>query len=333
MLSRRSLLMSSLALCSTEVAVAKKLHSGKASYRAFIGRIEAQALAKGIRQSVIDDAFASLKTPNSDVIARDRHQPEYAMTWTDYRDRIITEARLTEANQSYLAQKELINGISRRYQVDPGVIVAIWGLESSFGTTTGRFNIFDALTSLAFEGRRRAFFSSELFNALKIAEQSGISPSRMKSSYAGAMGQPQFMPSAYLNYAADGDGDGVADIWNSRADVFASIANYLHHSGWEYGQPWGRAVDITKPLPIRAFGKNHRASNFDWSNLGVVATDGSPLPQDSMTASLIQPGGEGASGVGQAFLVYNNFRAIRRYNPSDFYALGVGLISDAATKP
>lgn len=195
----------------------------------------------------------------------------------------------------------------------------------------GKFNIFDALATLAYEGRRH-FFRTELIQALHILDRKGFRAADMTGSYAGAMGQPQFMPSAYLRFAADGDEDGVPDIWHSRADVFASIANFLHHYGWQRGQRWGYAVTMTKPLPVGQLGRRHRATNQQWSQAGVIGANGAALPPDSGMGAIIPTGEVTVSGFPSGFLVYNNFMTIHHYNPADFYALATGLSADEASR-
>ena len=202
------------------------------------------------------------------------------------------------------------------------MIAGIWGLESSFGTGTGDFRVVEALATLAWEGRRASFFRGELMAALKILDHGDVSPGAMTGSYAGAMGQPQFMPTSYLRYAVDFDGQGRRDIWTSKPDVLASIANYLAQSGWRAGQTWGQPVTIPPGFDVQ--GRDVRRPLSDWAAAGVRPIAGRWSATAETQTALLAPDGAG----GEIFIVFGNFTAIRRYNPSDYYALAVGLIGD-----
>ncbi|WP_419729508.1 lytic murein transglycosylase [Lichenicola sp.] len=298
---------------------------GSGSYAAFLEGVRAEAASHGVPGSVLDEALA-LSAPNAHVLELDRHQPEFTLTWAQYRARVIGPQRLAGARSSYQAELALLTDIWRRYRVDPRIVVGIWGLESNFGTKIGTFNVVDSLATLAYDGRRASFFRSELMNALRILGNGDVTPSRMIGSYAGAMGQPQFMPSSYLRYAVDYTGDGRRDIWTSRADVFASIANYLGKCGWVEGQPWGQPVTLTAPIDPGQAGRQSMRSLARWDAAGVRRSDGGRFSQPGVEGALLLPDGAG----GDAFMIYGNFNVIRRYNPSDFYALAVGLIGNAA---
>jgi membrane-bound lytic murein transglycosylase B len=189
----------------------------------------------------------------------------------------------------------------------------------------GEFHVVEALATLAWEGRRASFFRAELLAALRILEHGDVTPVHMLGSYAGAMGQPQFMPSSYLRYAVDFEGRGRRDIWTSKPDVLGSIANYLSQSGWRGGEPWGQAVRGQAGLDLAAGASEGRRSVDEWARLGIRAIDGGPLRRINGGAAMLLPDGP----AGEAFLTFANFGAIRRYNPSDFYALAVGLLGDA----
>ena len=305
--------------------------SAGGSYAAFLDGLRQQALAAGVPASVVDQSLGLAPAPNQDVLKLDRHQPEFTLTWAQYRDRVISSARQDKGRQTYQQVRGTLSPLARQFGCDDNAVMGIWGLESGFGERQGRFNVIEALATLAFDGRRATFFRSELIKAMQILARGVISPSDMLGSYAGAMGQPQFMPSAYLRFAADGDGDGLCNIWSSEADVFASIANYLGRSGWQRGEPWGE--EVTVPL-----GSNGQFTSFaatksrhapvhpvsTWQAMGVRPAQSSGFLAPQATGSLLQPDGPG----GQAFLVYRNFRAIRAYNPSDYYALAVGILGD-----
>jgi len=291
------------------------------SFAKFLTGVRAEARAAGIRQATLARAFAGV-APNQKVLDRDRHQPEFTMTWARYRRLVITDKRITEGRQAVAANSALFRRVEQHYGVDAGVIAGIWGLESSFGTGTGDFRVVEALATLAWEGRRASFFRTELMAALKILDHGDIAPGAMTGSYAGAMGQPQFMPSSYLRYAVDFEGHGRRDIWTSKADVLGSIANYLAQSGWRANQTWGQAVTV--PQGLDAPGRDARRPVSDWQRAGVRPAGGSWAASPDTPAGLVAPDGAG----GDTFLVFANFAAIRRYNPSDFYAIAVGLIGD-----
>jgi membrane-bound lytic murein transglycosylase B len=201
-------------------------------------------------------------------------------------------------------------------------VVAVWGLETNYGGFTGGFNVIEALATLAWDGRRAEFFRKELLAALRILEQGDVALDRMRGSYAGAMGHPQFMPTSFERLAVDFDGDGRRDIWNDRPDALASIANYLARNGWRSDEPWGREVILPPGFDPANAGRDNRRPLRAWAAMGVAPANGAALPE--IDAAILLPGGIG----GQAFAVYGNFDAIRRYNPSDYYALVIGLLSD-----
>ena len=294
------------------------------SFQSFLSGMRAEARRAGISVVTLDRAFAGVQ-PNQKVLERDRHQPEFTMTWAQYHDLLITDQRIANGRAAFQQNRALFARVQDRFGVDPGVIVGIWGLESSFGTGMGDFHVVEALATLAWEGRRASFFRGELLAALRILEHGDVAPAHMLGSYAGAMGQPQFMPSSYLRYAVDFEGHGRRDIWTSKPDVLGSIANYLAQSGWRDGEPWGQAVTLGSKVDRAAAGRELRRPIGEWTRLGVRAAAGRSLARADTQGALLLPDGP----AGDAFLVYANFAAIRRYNPSDFYALAVGLLGDA----
>ncbi len=316
MLSRRSLLAASL--CT--------ICAAPDSFQNFVAGVRAEARHAGISAATLERAFAGVQ-PNQKVLEHDRHQPEFTMTWAQYRDLLITDQRIANGRAAFAQNRALFARVQGRFGVDPGVITGIWGLESSFGAGMGDFRVVEALATLAWEGRRASFFRGELLAALRILDHGDVTPSRMLGSYAGAMGQPQFMPSSYLRYAVDFEGNGRRDIWTSKADVLASIANYLAQSGWRDGEPWGQPVTLAGNFDRTATGRDYRRPVGEWHRLGVRAADGRPLARADTPAAVLLPDGP----AGDAFLVYANFGAIRRYNPSDYYALAVGLLGDTVT--
>ena len=304
--------------------------TGRANTVDFATWLEAlrlEARQKGVSQRTIADALTNV-APIARVLELDRRQPETTLTFDQYVTRVVNDARAETARQRVVENRELLLQVSSRFNVQPRFIVALWAIETDFGRITGGFLVIEALATLAYDGRRSAFFREELLNALRIIERTGVRARDMKGSWAGAMGQSQFMPSSYLAYATDFDGDGKADIWNSRPDVFASIANYLSKVGWRMNETWGRQVRLPAGFDPALVDdrqlKKGSKSLADWHALGVRKTDGSPLPQREVSGWIVQPGG----GDGPAFLVYQNFRALLHWNRSLFFATAVGYLAD-----
>jgi len=317
MLNRRSLMLSAPAILVASPGRAQD------TFDAFVAGVKADARRAGIRDATLQSAFAGVQ-PNPRVIELDRKQPEFTLTWPEYRARVLPDSRIQAARDNYARERGLLAQVEQRYGVDPGVVMGIWGIESAFGANKGNYRLVEALSTLAFEGRRAAYFRSELINALRILDAGDVTPAQMTGGWAGAMGQPQFMPSSYLKLAVDFDGDGRRDIWNNKADVFGSIANYLAKSGWRPGEPWGQAVRVP---PGTFGGREAKRSLGEWMQAGVTRDDGTPFTRPEPMGALVTPDG---IAPGEGYMVYANFGAIRRYNPSDFYALAVGLLGDAA---
>jgi membrane-bound lytic murein transglycosylase B len=320
MLTRRFLISSLAPTVLTASAFAESV----GSFGEFLKSVRAEARRAGVSPGTLDRAFAGV-APNQKVLDRDRHQPEFTLTWAKYRGIVITDKRLMDGRAAVAANRALFQRVEQRFGVSTGVVAGIWGIESNFGTGTGSFRVVEALATLAWDGRRTSFFRGELIAALKILEHGDVAPGAMTGSYAGAMGQPQFMPTSYLRYAVDFEGHGRRDIWTSKPDVLGSIANYLAESGWRSGQSWGQAV--VAPQGLEAPGRDAKRSLADWARAGVRPVIGRWNATAETQAGLIAPDGP----TGETFLVYANFNAIRRYNPSDYYALAVGLIGDQVT--
>lgn len=297
-----------------------------ASYAAFLAGVRAEAVSHGLSAAIVDRALA-LEAPNARVLQLDQHQPEFTLTWAQYRQRVLTPKKVADGRVAAGARRALLAEVGRHFGVDPQPLMGIWGLESAYGTRTGTFQIPDALATLAYDGRRASFFRGELMNALRILDHGDVTPDSMTGSYAGAMGQPQFMPSAYLRYAVDYTGSGRRDIWTSEPDVFASIANYLARCGWSAGEPWGQEISVPTRLAQADLGRGRVRTLADWMAQGVRRLDGRRFSRPDISGAVIRPDGPG----GEAFMVYRNFSVIRRYNPSDFYALAVGLLGHDVT--
>ncbi len=290
--------------------------------------VRAEARRKGISTATVDRAFHGVQ-PNPKVIELDNHQPEFTLTWEQYRARIVSATRVARGRELYQQHRALLDSVGERYGVAPGVLMGIWGLESNYGQSTGGFNVIEALATLAWGSRRPAFFRSELMDALRILDSGDITPERMTGSYAGAMGQTQFMPDSFLRYAVPGAPGGKRDIWDDLPSVFASTANYLAREGFQRGLPWGEPVVVPPDLSPYDIGREHRRKVDAWLRAGVRTTTGrAPAATPDSSAAVLLPGGQG----GEAFFAYYpSFLAIRRYNPSDFYCICVGLIGDRVT--
>ncbi len=283
------------------------------------------ALGQGVSASTVDLAFAGL-SPLQRVLDLDRKQPEKTMTFARYRQQVISHARISKGRELMRQNAALLHKAEKQYGVPAAFIVALWGIETSFGENTGGFDVIAALATLAWDGRRSSFFSNELIKALHILDEGHVERGRMKGSWAGAMGQNQFMPSSFEKFAVDGDGDGRKNIWSSRPDVFASTAHYLSASGWRPGERWGREVRLPQGFSPALVGLEVRKEPAAWQALGVRLPGGENLPDGTgMKASVVAPDGLG----GPAYLVYNNYRVIMLWNRSTYFATSVGLIADS----
>lgn len=332
MLRRRALVCGAVSSLALPAGVARsatvkhlKKKTAEGAYATFLAGVRREALQKGLSAAIVDAALALTVQPNEKVLKADRHQPEFTLTWAQYKDRIITSKKITDGQAAIAQRAALLAQISAQYGVDKGAIAGIWGLESAYGTKMGTYHVIDSLATLAYDGRRSSFFRAELFKALHILNAGDIAPAAMLGSYAGAMGQPQFMPSAYERYAASFPEGGRRNIWTNEADVFASIANYLAKCGWQAGVPWGEAVRVPDSLAQAQIGRSAVKPVTEWASMGVTPILGGQFANTSLVGAVIRPDGAG----GEAYLVYHNFNVIRRYNPSDYYALGVGLLGSA----
>jgi membrane-bound lytic murein transglycosylase B len=296
---------------------------GAESFAEWREGVRSEALSLGISASTFDTAFSGIE-PIPRVIELDRSQPEVTITFDQYLERVVPDSRVNQGRELLAKHRALLEPIGREYGVPPRFIVALWGIETSFGRFLGGFPVIGALATLAHDGRRSAYFREELLNALRILEDGHITPDAMVGSWAGAMGQSQFMPSSFVNYAVDHDGDGRRDIWGTHADVFASAANYLAQAGWNAGETWGRQVQLPAGFDRDLTGLKVKKTLAEWQAMGLRRADGADLPQAAMSGSVVLPGGEG----GPAYLVYDNYRTIMRWNRSFYFATSVGLLAD-----
>jgi membrane-bound lytic murein transglycosylase B len=282
-----------------------------------------EARAKGISEAILHEALDDLH-PIPRVIELDRRQPEFTQSFWRYLDARVTEGRIERGRMLLELHAELLDSIEKQYGVQPRFLVAFWGLETNFGDYLGSFPVIGSLATLAHDPRRSDFFRSELLAALSILDDGHITAKEMFGSWAGAMGQPQFMPSTFVRFAVDADGDGRRDIWHSLPDVFASAANFLSESGWQGDKTWGREVRLPPGFNLELTGLAIEKNLAAWQILGVRKINGNDLPRVNMKASLILPAGH----AGPAFLVYNNYRTTLQWNRSDLYAIAVGHLAD-----
>ncbi|MGO2463310.1 MAG: lytic murein transglycosylase [Serratia proteamaculans] len=296
-----------------------------AQFPAYVEQLKRQALAQGISPAIVDSAFANVHFVDR-VIKADRNQPEKKITLDDYLKRVLPATKIAQGRSLYRQYQPQLTRITARYGVPGRYVVALWGMESAFGKIQGREDVISALATLAFEGRREAFFSQQLMAALRILEQGHVSREQLKGSWAGAMGQCQFMPTSFLNYAADGDGDGRIDIWNNVDDVFASAAHYLSSEGWQPGVGWGREVKLPDGFSSESLGLKDRQAHSvnEWQKRGIRRADGSALPHSTLRSWVITPD----DMQGRAFMVYDNFRTIMHWNRSYYFAIAVGMMAD-----
>ena len=305
-------------------------------FQAWLADFMTEARSRGYSDALLTQTVAGLDAPLPQVIQSDRNQAELNPGFNRYLDARLTRAMLTRGREAGRANAATLGRIEKTYNVQRRFILAIWGIETRFGRSTGRTPVFRALATLAWEPRRSDFFRNELYHALMMVDRGYIDAPSMTGSWAGAMGQTQFMPTSYINYAVDFDGDGHRDIWKSNPDALASIANYLKGYGWNGDETWGREVRVSPPvleritaaIPKRTMGcyairnMTERRPLDEWRELGVTLTDGRALPKADLTAGLVDVGE-------RKFLVYPNYDAILGYNCAHYYALTVALLGDS----
>lgn len=313
------------AAAHTAVAQTPSKPAAKAdpAFAAWVSELRREALGKGISNATLDSALTGI-TPIERIIELDRRQPEFTQTFWRYLDLRVSETRITRGKALLVQHADLLKAIEQKYRVQPRFLVAFWGLESNFGDHFGGYPVVQAVATLAYDPRRSRFFRSQLFDALRILDRGDITAQQMRGSWAGAMGHLQFIPSTFVQYAVDEDGDGRRDIWNSLPDVFASAANYLSQIGWRGGETWGREVKLPDGFDVQLASLRTKKPLGEWQALGVRRIDGQPLPTTDIAGSIILPQGH----QGPAFVVYNNFRRILNWNRSILYAVSVGHLSD-----
>jgi len=297
---------------------------GGGDFELWLAGLKAEALRDGVPAEIVEKALSGVKL-REEVIKRDRNQPELKLTLASYLDRIVSEQRIAKGRRMLAENRQLLDEVSSRFKVQPRFLVALWGIESDYGRVLGGFPVIQSLVTLAYDPRRGDYFRRELLLTLHILADGLASLEDLSGSWAGAVGGLQFMPSIYRKYAVDFDGDGAVDIWHDPADMFATGANYLSAGGWRDDQTWGREVALPADFDMDLVGHDTRLSLARWQELGVRRLHGNrDLPKREMEASLIVPDRDS----GRAFLVYDNFRIILKWNRSDLFAIAVGTLAD-----
>jgi membrane-bound lytic murein transglycosylase B len=321
---------------------AEKAPLSEEGFALYVQTLKAEAIAKGFNETLVTDSFSKVKFHKRAVKA-DRSQPENLETLDTYLPKRVPKWKVDKARTLFKKHHVLLNEVASKYSVQPRFIVALWGLETNFGSFTGGYNVISALSTLAYEGRRETFFKKQLMAALTILDEGHIKIDNMKGSWAGAMGQNQFMPTSFLSYAVDGDGDGKKDIWQNQADIFASMANYLQKEGWNDELTWGRQVklpkgfDLSLAIPkntgsrkkwLKAWANSEQTLS-QWQALGVRRVDGTNLPKVDIKAALVFPDDEN----GRVYLAYDNYKSLMHWNLSYYFVSSVGHLSDRIKFP
>jgi len=300
-----------------------KTVTARESFDSWLAGFRNRALEQGIRAEIFDRALRGV-SPDPAIIKRDRNQNEFTKTIWKYLETAVSDVRIRNGRAALGKHRDTLGRIEAQYGVDKQIIVAIWGLESAYGGYRGNDSTIRSLATLAHDPRRRAFFESQLLAALKILQAGDVSASGMRGSWAGAMGHTQFMPTSYLEHAVDYTGDGRRDIWSDDPrDSLASTAAYLKHFGWTHGQPWGVEVRLPDGFDYTLANRVILKSPSEWAGLGIRDTDGRPVPDHGQASILLPAGGEGA-----AFMIFDNFEVLERYNTADAYVIGVGHLGD-----
>ncbi|KAA1157368.1 lytic murein transglycosylase [Pseudoalteromonas fuliginea] len=325
-------------VCLNSPVIAKT----QADFQDYLANLKQEAIAKGYEAKLIDDAFATA-TYKEKVVSADKNQPEVKETLETYLPKRVPQWKIDRARRLYAENKEVLEKVAKEFGVQARFIVALWGLESNFGTIQGGHNVISSLVTLAFDGRREALYKRQLWAALDILKSGHITLDKFKGSWAGAMGQTQFMPTSFNAYAVDYNNDGRKDIWTTKEDAFASIANYLKQEGWNDSLTWGRQVQLpenfdSKYVLVRGtktrkqwleYWNDSERSLADWQALGVRKADGSDLPNVDVRAALVMPDDIN----GRMYLAYDNYKVFMHWNRSYYFATSVGYLSDRIGYP
>lgn len=316
-----------LGIAGLMMATSVTANTSEGKFQDYIVELKNEARDKGISEPILERAFKNIVFKEK-AVKSDRNQPEKRLTLDEYIPRAVPKWKIKQANYLYKKHYKDLARIGKEYGVQPRFIVALWGVESNFGKFTGGYNVIEALTTLAYDGRREALFRKQTMAALTILQQGHITPENMKGSWAGAMGQCQFMPTSFLAYAVDGNGDGRKDIWTTEADVFASAANYLKQVGWDDTYTWGRQIQLPTSLDAESLkGLSDEKGKLlsQWQDLGIRRLNGKALPSVDIEAWLVQPDDKN----GRAYLVYNNYQVLMDWNRSHYFALAVSHLADS----
>ena len=310
-----------LALSVTLFACSQTFAEGE-TFSQCILRLQGEARERGLPDNLV--AVLGDVKPLERTITYDRNQPEFVQTFAGYYQNRVNSYRINTGRKLLAKHREFLDELSREYGIPGQYLVSFWGMESNFGRHVGKMSILDTLATLSCDTRRSTFFTGELFSALQLMDRYQFSVSDMEGSWAGAIGQTQFLPSVYLKYGVDGDNDQRVDLWNSEKDALKSAAYFLQQLGWKPGLRWGREVQLPEAFPYELAGSQTPRPLQEWKKLGVRQANGSPLPSADVEAALLVPVG----ADGPKFLVYDNFDVIMKWNRSQFYALSVGVLAD-----
>tara|TARA_R110002167_G_scaffold178598_6_gene378349 strand:- start:1095 stop:2075 length:981 start_codon:yes stop_codon:yes gene_type:complete len=323
------MLKSTLWLMSIFYITLSSLASAQVSFDDYIQQLKKEAVQRGFKSEFIELQFSDVQFHQKAVVA-DKNQPESKITLDKYLATRVPDWKVKQALELMEQHKVVLAQVERQYGVQARFVVALWANESNFGRYMGKYPVISSLATMAYEGRREDFFKKQLFAALTIVEQGHVSHDDFLGSWAGAMGQSQFMPTTFLAYAVDFDADGKKDIWANTADVFASIANFLKSEGWNDTLTWGRQVSLPKEfdMSLIGLGKQDRKTLLNWQALGVRRYDGEALPALDLMASLIAPDGPD----GRVYLVYENFNTLMKWNRSSYFGTAIGYLSDRIKK-
>lgn len=308
------------------MSLSSYLFANQQNWNQWLAEVKREALSQGISPAVFDAAFAGMHEPSRSVKGLAHSQPEHRLTFAKYLSSRVDNYRVIIGRREFERNRAVLEKIGREFGVDPCFIVSFWGMESSYGSYMGNFPVIKSLATLAYDSNRPAFFRNELFLGLHILNDGHVPLERFKGEWAGASGQCQFLPSSWVTYAVDYDGDGHKDIWTSKPDVFASIANYMKKNGWQTGEPWAIHVKLPANFNMSLEGKTIIKPVREWNAMGVRTEDGKPLPYENLQASIVKPLG------GPVFLAYPNYKMILKYNNSIYYAGAIGYLADKICK-
>ncbi|WP_082768676.1 lytic murein transglycosylase [Paraglaciecola hydrolytica] len=318
-----TLLLATVSLTSFAQLQTEENQAPVVTFEQCVADLQQQALSAGVSPNTVNTVLGNAKYL-AKILEYDRNQPEFVQTFSGYFGARVTPWRINKGREMLAKHKDFLSKLSKQYGVPGHYLVAFWGLETNFGGIKGKMPIVDSLATLACDPRRSTFFSAELIQALRLIERENLTVSDMVGSWAGAMGHTQFMPTAYLTYAKDGDGDGKVDLWNSEQDALESAANFLQHLGWQAGYRWGREVVLPTNFDYQLAGKSQAKTLSFWAKQGLSTVDAKALENSDLLASLLVPAGH----TGSAFLVYSNFDTILRWNNSEYYGIAVGHLAD-----